>query len=183
MKAPWWIAGGHAIDLFVGRQLREHGDLHVGVLRRDQLVVREHLRGWDLRASSGALRSWPLGERLRDDVNDAWRRPDRESPRVIEFALNDSAGNHGVFRRDRRVSRLLKEVILWTHDGLPYLAPEVPLLFKAKDPRLKDERDLEAALPLLSWARRGWLRRAISETYPDHPWLLRLRRSAEYRVE
>lgn len=184
MKAPWWIAGGHAIELFVGRALREHGDLDVGVLRRDQLAVREHLGEWDLRALfGGTLRPWPLGERLRDDVNDVWCRPDPESPWRLQLHLNRSEGDRWVFRRDRRVSRPLVEVILWTREGLPYLAPEVQLLFKAKDPRPKDERDLEAALPLLSQGRRSWLDLTISETHPDHPWLLRLRRSAAHRGE
>ncbi len=86
-----------------------------------------------------------------------------------------------MFRRDRRISRPLGEVILRTRGELPYLAPEVQLLFKAKDMRPKDEKDLEAALPLLSQRRRRWLDRAISEARPDHPWLLRLRRSAACR--
>lgn len=36
---PWWIAGGYAIELAVGRELRPHGDLDVLVLRRDQARV------------------------------------------------------------------------------------------------------------------------------------------------
>ncbi len=177
MGAPWWIAGGHAIELFVGRPLREHGDLDVGVLRRDQFVVGWHLRDWDLRAASGGtLRPWRPGERLEDHVNDVWCRPDPEGPWRLQLNLNDSAGDRWVFRRDPRVSRPLGEVILRSRQGLPYLAPEVQLLFKAKGMRPKDERDLEAALPLMSQRRRWWLDRAISETHPYHPWLLRLRR-------
>ena len=42
--APWWVAGGWAIDLLLGRQTREHGDLDLLVLRRDQAPVREELR-------------------------------------------------------------------------------------------------------------------------------------------
>ncbi len=45
-KLPWWIAGGWAIDLHLGHQSREHGDLDVLVLRRDQALVREHLTDW-----------------------------------------------------------------------------------------------------------------------------------------
>jgi hypothetical protein len=175
MNVLWWIAGGHAIELFVGRPIRGHGDLEVGVLRRDQFVVREHLKGWDLRAASrGTLRPWPLGKRLRDDVNDVWGRHDPEDPWALQLNLNDSEGDCWVFRRDRRVSRPLGEVVLRTGEGLPYLAPEVQLLFKAKDPRPKDERDLEAALPLLTQEQRSWLVQAISEAHPDHPWLLQL---------
>ena len=33
--APWWIAGGWAIDTFLDRETRAHKDLDVGVLRRD----------------------------------------------------------------------------------------------------------------------------------------------------
>lgn len=177
MNVPWWIAGGHAIELFVGRQIRDHGDLDVGVFRRDQLLIREHLKGWDLQAASGGtLRPWPLGKRLLDDVNDVWGRQGPEDPWALQLNLNDSVGDRWVFRRDQLVSRPLGEVVVRTSEGLPYLAPEVQLLFKAKDPRPEDERDLEAALPLLTRERRRWLDQAISKSHPDHPWLLRLRR-------
>ena len=39
LDAPWWIAGGWAIDLFLGRQTREHEDIDVQILRRDQHAV------------------------------------------------------------------------------------------------------------------------------------------------
>lgn len=43
---PWWIAGGWAIDLFLGRRTRQHADTEGLVLRRDQQRVQEHLQGW-----------------------------------------------------------------------------------------------------------------------------------------
>lgn len=95
---------------------------------------------------------------------------------MLQVNLNDSEGDRWVYRRDRRVGRPLGEVVLRTREGLPYLAPEVQLLFKAKDPRPMDEWDLEAVLPILSRERRSWLDLAISKAHPDHPWLLRLRR-------
>ena len=45
LTVPWWIAGGWAIDLHLGRQTREHGDTDVVILRDDQLVVQQHLAG------------------------------------------------------------------------------------------------------------------------------------------
>jgi len=64
MAFPWWVAGGWAIDLFVGHQTRLHDDLDVLVLRRDQLAVHQALRGWDLHAADppGTLRPWAPGE-------------------------------------------------------------------------------------------------------------------------
>lgn len=45
-NGPWWIAGGWAIDLFLGRQTRPHGDTDVLVLRCDQLALQQVLEGW-----------------------------------------------------------------------------------------------------------------------------------------
>ncbi|MEU4265136.1 nucleotidyltransferase domain-containing protein [Streptomyces argenteolus] len=65
---PWWIAGGYAIELAVGRVLRAHGDLDVLVLRRDQALVRQLLADWDLYVADppgqGELRPWRPGEVL-----------------------------------------------------------------------------------------------------------------------
>jgi len=33
LAVPWWIAGGWAIDVYLGRQTREHADIDVSVLR------------------------------------------------------------------------------------------------------------------------------------------------------
>lgn len=95
MKAPWWIAGGHAIDLFVGRKLRDHEDLDVGVPRRDQLAVRAHLRGWDLRSSRYPSdpfdrRPWKHGKWVDGRDRNVWCRPKPESPWKMEIMLLES---------------------------------------------------------------------------------------------
>jgi len=45
-RAPWWVACGVAIDLFMGR--RGHGDLDVEILRRDLSRVARAMEGWSL---------------------------------------------------------------------------------------------------------------------------------------
>jgi hypothetical protein len=47
MRPPWWIAGGWALDLFLGYQTRGHGDLDVGVLRCDIVDVITDMSGWE----------------------------------------------------------------------------------------------------------------------------------------
>lgn len=56
-------------------------------------------------------------------------------------------------------------------DGIPYLAPEAVLLFKAKYRRDKDETDFARALPKLNAAQRRWLRGCLTQTHPGHAWL------------
>ncbi|HZS93479.1 MAG TPA: amino acid transporter, partial [Chloroflexota bacterium] len=60
LTVPWWVGGGWAIDLFVGRQTRAHADIDVQILRRDQLAVRRQMAGWELYAADppGTLRLW-----------------------------------------------------------------------------------------------------------------------------
>ena len=54
-------------------------------------------------------------------------------------------------------------------DGIPYLAPEDPLFYKAKNLRLKDGTDFTAVLPFLARAQRRWLSDALARTYGEHP--------------
>ncbi|WP_228460182.1 nucleotidyltransferase domain-containing protein [Cytobacillus dafuensis] len=43
----WSIEGGWAIDLFMGRETREHKDIEIALFRVDQLYLIEHLKDWD----------------------------------------------------------------------------------------------------------------------------------------
>ncbi|MPZ98704.1 MAG: amino acid transporter [Dehalococcoidia bacterium] len=172
-RRPWWVAGGWAIDAFLGHQSRTHADIDVGVLRRDQLALQSYLGDWDLHAASGVLWRWPLGEPLAPDVGDVWARPAPESPWTVQFMLNDAEGDTWQYRRDRRVSRPIEGLTRMV-DGVPYLAPEVQLLFKSTGTRPKDAADAAAALPLLDADARAWLLQALRVAHPGHPWERRL---------
>jgi hypothetical protein len=172
----WWIAGGYAIDAFVGKfDRRPHGDVDVGVLARDQHALRACLAGWEAWCAEppGTLRPWREHETLAEPVHDVWLRPGRREPWRLAFVLNSHVDDTWVYRRDQRVRRPLAELVWWL-DGIPYLVPEVQLLFKAKTVRAKDERDFADAVPLLDDAQRQWLRDALQVAHPGHQWLSRL---------
>ncbi|GGJ71444.1 hypothetical protein GCM10010121_097590 [Streptomyces brasiliensis] len=65
-------------------------------------------------------------------------------------------------------------IIERTADGIPYLVPELVLLFKAKATRPKDQADFEGVLPLLDPPRRNHLRGWLELIHPGHPWLAEL---------
>lgn len=173
---PWWIASGYAIELAVGRPFRSHADIDVLVLRRDHLSLHAVLPGWELWAADppGTLRHWP-GEPLPDHVHDIWCRPGPDRPRRVQVMLDNSDGEDWVSRRDPRIRRPLAELGRRSADGVPYLAPEVQLHYKAKGLRPKDQLDFDTALPVLDRSQRAWLDAALP---PDHPWRNRLRGSA-----
>jgi len=62
-------------------------------------------------------------------------------------------------------------------DGIPYLAPEVQLYYKARTPRPKDEIDFAQVLPVLpvlAAGQRRWLADVITCSYGEHPWVQHL---------
>ncbi|MFE9724853.1 nucleotidyltransferase domain-containing protein [Streptomyces sp. NPDC005794] len=176
LLCPWWVAGGTAVELAVGRPIRDHGDIDVLLLRRDQLGAQHALPDWQWWAADppGCLRPWAPGEVLPLGVHDVWCRPGPDAPWRIQIMLDESRGDDWVSRRDSRVRRPVGELGAVTDEGIPFLAPEIQLYYKAEAPRPKDELDFEAVLPLLTGRQRRWLAGALTGTYGPHPWVPRL---------
>jgi hypothetical protein len=176
MPCPWWIAGGYAIELAVGRPVRDHGDIDVMVLRQDQIRVQEALPGWEWWAGDppGTLRRWRPGEHLRTGVHDVWCRPGPGEPWGIQVMIEESGDGDWVSRRDPGIRRPLAGIGRTSSDGIRYLAPEIQLYYKANDPRPKDEADFTAVLRLLTQAQRQWLDGTLARAFGDHPWRDRL---------
>ena len=171
--ASWWIAGGHALELFAGRSWRPHGDLDVGILRRDEARVIPALRGFDRHAAHGELSLLASGALAPEDAHCVWCRARDGDPWRFEVLLTESDGDDWVFRREPAIRRPIHELIRFTEHGLPYLRPEIQLLYKAKGERPKDELDYAAVAPLLDAEPRRWLRAALARAHPGHPWLER----------
>jgi len=167
LEVPWCVAGGWALDLFLGEE-RPHKDLDVSLLRRDAAALPGALPDWELRrAHEGKLEPWS-GEEVAAGC--VWARP-REVPRWwLEFVFEDATADAWRYRRDPRVTRRLAE-LAWERDGVRALAPEVVLLFKAKLVGEHDARDFDRALPQLEAAARAWLRGALELAHPGHAWI------------
>jgi len=96
----WWVGGGWAIDLFLGRTTREHDDVDVVVPRAEQQLVRAHFADWDLHvAPGGSLTPWH-GEWLKLPIHVIWCRPDAGSLWQLELLLMEVAAGRWHFRRD-----------------------------------------------------------------------------------
>lgn len=178
LEVSWWIAGGWAIDLFLKRSTRHHVDTDVLVLRKDQVRVCRHFSriGWQLWAADrpGHLRPIAPDEQLKSSTHDIWCRRNGDAAWALQLMLAESSGGRWLYRRDPEVSLPLSEVGFETVEGIPYVAPQVELLFKSKSPRSQDEADFTLTVPELPPAARRWLASAISRADPHHPWLARL---------
>jgi hypothetical protein len=85
-------------------------------------------------------------------------------------------GDTWICRRDPAIRLPYREVVRTTAGGVPYEAPEVVLLFKAKHTRPKDDADFDTVLPLLDADALEWLHRALEQIHRGHPWVERVRR-------
>jgi hypothetical protein len=171
VNTRWWLAGGYALELAAGRGWRRHGDIDVLLLRRDQSSVQQALSGWEWwAAADGTLRPWRAGEVLPAEVHNLWCRRRPGEPWRVQVMLDESAGEDWVSRRNPAVRRPVA-TLGHVRGGIPYLAPEVQLFYKAKGPRPKDEQDFAEVLPILDAEQRTWLHAAITSTYGDRPWL------------
>lgn len=172
----WYVVGGWALDLFRGGQTREHGDLEIALPQAGFDVVRERLGAFDFYVA-GREELWPL-----DDAGDAffdyhqtWVREPATGKWRVDVMRDPHDGDTWICRRDRRIRRPYDEVVAHTRDGIPYLRPELVLLFKAKNRRPKDEADFVGVAPLLGEERRRWLAGALAQVYGDgHGWIREL---------
>ncbi|WP_327298046.1 MULTISPECIES: nucleotidyltransferase domain-containing protein [unclassified Streptomyces] len=204
VSAPWYVAAGWALDLFRGEQSREHGDIEIAVPAarfpeiRARLTVgpgagahpeaglsRGECAGGGL---SGALfefdavgsgRIWEAAPATALAVtHQTWLRDRVTGTYLLDVFREPHDGDIWICRRDPAIRLPYTVVIRRTADGIPYLAPELVLLFKAGRARPKDQQDFTATLPLLSDAQRATLAGFLTRAYPGHTWLAALRQSA-----
>jgi hypothetical protein len=183
LRAPFFIAGGWAIDLHLGRITREHHDVDVLILRSDQSRLHECLDGWRLKkiiphpeglANRGTLAEWRHGERLELPIHqiNLYRRGETEPAFQVMFA--ESSDGEWIYRRNPAIRMPLDRMGFHSLWALPYLAPEIVLLFKSKHLQSHDRVDFNNVLPALSAGSRAWLRAALERSSPDHEWLASL---------
>ena len=170
----YWIAGGWALDLFADRVRRPHTDVDVLVLARDLDLVAGTFtdpRPTVENPNTGDQRPWEPGETLTPGP-DVLAFPDDLFPAPVRVMLAASDGDDWVYHRGRgTLRRPLDEITLTTADGIPYLAPELVLLFKSRSDRPKDTDDFNDVAANLDPTRRAWLHDRIAPRYPDHAWL------------
>ncbi|MFB7947500.1 hypothetical protein ACFC6L_21600 [Kitasatospora phosalacinea] len=171
LAAPWCVAAGWALDLFLGGRPRAHGDLEVAVpagafgeLRACFPELVFDAVGWG--------RTWPdAGPAVLAATRQTWARDPASGQYRFDVFREPHEGGTWICRRDERLRLPYSETVERTAGGIPYLRPELVLLFKAKAARDKDRADFARALPRLDAGRRRTLARWLRDAHPGHEWL------------
>jgi len=150
----------------------------IGIWRPDQLALRTYLtaRGWTPeKAINGQRLPWPENEFINLPIHAISCKNPSAQPSRIEVLFNEASNGYFRFRRDLSITMPLADAIIHAKAGVSILAPEIVLLYKAKDLTREDnQRDFETVLPHLNPTRRAWLQAALLRMHPGHEWLGRL---------
>ncbi|MGP5305176.1 nucleotidyltransferase domain-containing protein [Brachybacterium alimentarium] len=171
-ERPWWIIGGWAIEKWTG-VARAHEDMDISIFASDAEAFRIFLA--DRWTTWNMDNSWlrPFDHRFRDvrPGSSIWVRKDAQSAWVLDVPLTpDKSGKWTNKKLPSQVAPL--DDVTWVaDDGLNYLRPEIALFMKHRLLREKDRADAATLLPRLDRQQRHWLRDAVAQVRPDHPWL------------
>lgn len=138
----WFLDGGLALDLFLGRRTRDHGDIDIGVLSEDAEALLAFLNdcGHEVYDASNGLErvSAPYygGQSYNYWISDGTHYK-------VQVLVYKTEENHIIFRRNPAI-RWPKEHFNLTIDGLRVVNPLVIYAFKVttKSAEQKDQIDL-----------------------------------------
>lgn len=193
------ICGGFALDLFLGYESRVHGDIDILAFWEDRETIITYMQSkgfcvYEMLGGGKVHRITDIRtqEKLRKNIFcctedcELVRLYDTEEKDVywldfqhtglsklnyIEFLFNEKTENEFVYVRDNRIKRKLESAIL-QKDGIPYLSPELCLVFKSTDiEREGYQQDFELTVERLNGEQRIWFEKAMEMLYPEgHKW-------------
>jgi hypothetical protein len=171
IDAPWCVAAGWALDLFRGTQTRPHGDIEIAIPAAGFPEVRARFPGYVFDGvSSGRIWENAAPEVLAA-THQTWLRDPATGNYLLDVFREPHDGGMWICRHDETIRLPYSGIIHRTPDGIPYLAPELVLLFKAKHARPKDQADFEGTIPHLTTAQRETLAVLLARAHPGHRWL------------
>jgi Aminoglycoside-2''-adenylyltransferase len=171
VATPWYVTAGWALDLFRRTQTREHGDIEIAVPAASFPEVRDRFLGY----AFDAVASGRICENATPDVLAAtyqtWLRDPATDNYLLDVFREPHDGDTWICRRDETIRLPYSHIIQCTQDGVPYLVPELVLLFKAKHARRKDQAGFDETVPHMTPAQRKTLAELLARAHPGHPWL------------
>ena len=198
MNAQWCFCGGWALDLYMGKETRPHKDLDIMIFKKDLQESIKYMKscGWRVEAPTrqGFMpvneenfeefeydnlwcmnESYPMDYLKVDEQGSCnfyqYEREIQENVDFIEILLNICEDGCFVYRRNPAI-RLDVKKAFYDYEGLPYLAPEIVLLYKSKYLSEDNQSDFEVATSRMTDDQREWLKDSLTLEYgSDHPWV------------
>jgi hypothetical protein len=171
----WYIVGGWALDLWHGQQTRSHGDLEFAVLLEGADDLRKFFPELEFfLAREGTLNHLSHAAKTPTDATQLWGADMSTGCWRVDMMVERGTAEVWQYKRDPAFTLPRAAAVHKTTNGIPFLAPALVLLFKAKHRREKDEVDFQTALPKLTAQEKADLRGWLGRLHPGHVWIDRL---------
>lgn len=160
----WWLAGGYALELYLGEVFRPHDDIDLIIPRNQQMRLQNFLKDWHLYVADGDLSPWQEHEFLDSPKNDIWVL--RDDWFRFQIMFMDVTYDRWFFKRDHAIHGDLATFGLYIQD-IPVIRPEIQLLYKfhMASPRPKDYLDWQRTYPKLNDQAKKWLDQYVTISF------------------
>lgn len=195
------FCGGYAIDLFLNYESRKHGDIDIFAYwkDRDKIILYMQSLGFEAYEMLGGgkahhitdinvqmkikrnifccKKDCELVKLSKTNENDIYNidffHIGQSKLNFIEFLFNDKTDTELLYARNHAVKRKLEDAILFNNE-IPYLAPEICLLYKSTDTEREGyQQDYDLAIRKMNKEQIEWLSKTINFLYPEgHKWKL-----------
>ena len=197
------ICGGHAIDLFIGKKTRPHKDLDVVIFKEDRNKIIQFMidNGWDIYEPCGneilhkivdindqkliKTNIWCVKpenrhyEFIQKDINMFSVKFDNSEQielDFIEYLLNKRVDGYFLYSRNNDIKLNMNSCILY-FDDIPFLTPELVLLYKSKGIDIVPENqiDFDNVFYKLNESQKVWLKDSLNVMFPEgHKWMYKI---------
>jgi hypothetical protein len=170
--AAWCVAGGWALDLWIGEQTRQHEDLEIAVPRDQVSLILSKLADFHFFTVKNSVLSAICGEfTIPNDVHQIRVREPAVGTWCMDIFVEPGDSKTWVYRRDTAIRCERAKLVGISCSGVPFLNPEAVLLYKSKAPTQKDEADFARFSPRMDPIARDWLRDMLLRVDPQNKWI------------
>lgn len=198
LPITWAICGGFALDMFLEKDIRRHSDIDICVFDKDRERICKYMlqRGWSIYEFRGQGMVNPLDSAMSSE-NDCnlmcikgtcdfvkfypcvdskllyheFQHSGITELNYLEFLFNSMDDNYFEFDKTNSITRELSKAILY-NNGIPYLSPELALLFKSsRSENIDYQLDFNETFPIMSEEQKQWFLINLDVLYPNgHTW-------------
>ncbi len=193
------FCGGFAIDLFLGYDSRVHGDIDIHAYWNDRNKIIEFMKSndfevYEMLGGGKAFHITDINNQkcvkrnifcIKDDCELVkltsaeqegvfwidFNHVGQTKLNFIEFLFNHKSEIDFLYARNESITRPLNKAILY-NGNIPYLAPEICLLYKSTDTeRAFYQQDYELTMLTMNSEQKEWLTNSLNIMFPKgHKW-------------
>jgi len=196
------FCGGHALDIYIGKTTRPHGDIDISAYweDRNKIISFMQSQGWVVYEAMGGGKIHLITDTNDQKLiklnifcvkegcsffhaelteNDIYKceidHVEQKQLDYIEFLFNKHTDDEFIYSRGNDIRLDIDKAILYKND-IAYFAPELVLLYKSTDlTRAENGQDFDTIIKYLPDENRKWLKDALMKAFPDgHEWIEKL---------